>query len=286
MKKFYFLILVFIASFSLNAQVLISGFEFPGGVEEPFNANIGLENNLSYDIRMQDITDTVQYSLYLKKGVDGNSDSAATCANWDNAANYKFLSIKVKAAIYGHFTVSSQMRSTNNDPGPADWKVMWKLSGGEWADVPGSEFTIANDWTTGQITDIVIPEDANNPESSLYIAWVPTSNLDMNGDEVTAAGTVKIDNIMIYGSDNTGLSELALENNTKCFPNPATTNANISVDADATSITAFDPSGRMVWENNTPQQLNTMNVSNLSEGVYMIRIQYPSYMVTRKLIVK
>lgn len=286
MKKFYFLILVLIAGFSLNAQVLISGFEFPGGVEESFNANLGLENNLSYDIRMDDFDGAGEYSLYLKKGVDGNSDSAATCAGWDNAINYKHLSIKVKAATYGHFTVSSQMRSTNNDPGPADWKVMWKLSGGEWADVPGSEFTIANDWTTGQLVDIAIPEAANNPESSLYIAWVPTSNLDMNGVEVTAAGTVKIDNIMIYGSDNTGLSELALENNTKCFPNPATANVNIAVDTDAISISTFDPSGRMVWENNTPQQMNTMNVSNLSEGVYMIRVQYPNYMVTRKLIVK
>lgn len=286
MKKFYFLILVFIAGFNLNAQVLISGFEFPGGVEEPFNANLGLENNLSYDIRMEDTDGAGEYSLYLKKGVGGDSDSAATCAGWDNAANYKMLSVKVKGSEYGHFTVSSQMRSTNNDPGPADWKVMWRQSGGEWADVPGSEFTIANDWTTGQLVDIAIPEAANNPESSLYIAWVPTSNLDMNGDEVTAAGTVKIDNIMIYGSDNTGLSELHLENNTKCFPNPATSNATITVDVDAISISTFDPSGRLVWDNNNPQQLNTMNVSDLSEGVYMIRVQYPNYMVTRKLIVK
>ncbi len=286
MKKFYFLILVFIAGFNLNAQVLISGFEFPGGVEEPFNANLGLENNLSYDIRMEDMDDAGEYSLYLKKGVDGNSDSAATCAGWDNAAAHKFLSIKVKAATYGHFTVSSQMRSTNNDPGPADWKVMYRLSGGDWTDVPGSEFTIANDWTTGQLIDVAIPEAANNPESSLYFAWIPTSNLDMNGNEVTAAGTVKIDNIMIHGTDNTGVSELALENNTKCFPNPATTSANIAVDVDATSICAFDPAGRLVWETNSPQQMNTLNVSDFSEGVYMIRVQYPNYMVTRKLIVK
>jgi len=286
MKKFYFLILVFIAGFNLNAQVLISGFEFPGGVEEPFNANIGLENNLSYDIRMEDMDDAGEYTLYLKKGVDGNADSAATCAGWDNANNYKFLSIKVKGAEYGHFTVSSQMRSTNNDPGPADWKVMYRLSGGDWADIPGSEFTIANDWTTGQLVDIAIPEAANNPESSLYLAWIPTTNLDMNGNEVTAAGTVKIDNIMVYGQDNTGVSEMALENNTKCFPNPAATNVNIAVDADATSISAFDPSGRLVWENNHPQQLNTMNVSDFAEGVYMIRVQYPNYTATRKLIVK
>jgi len=286
MKKFYTLTLALLAGLTLSAQVLVTGFEFPGGVDEPFNANIGLEDNLGYDIRMEDADGAGEYSMYLKKGVDGDADSAATCAGWDNCVDYKYMSIKLKAASYGHFTVSSQMRSTNNTPGPAEWKVMWKFSHGEWADVPGSAFTIANDWTTGQLVDIALPEAANNPESSLYLAWVPTTNLDMNGEEVTAEGTVKIDNILVHGVENTSIEEMLLENNTSCFPNPATTNVHISVDPKVQSISVFDLAGKQVWENNQAQILNTMNVSNLSEGVYMIRVQYPSHIISRKLIVK
>lgn len=286
MKKIYFTTLALLAGLALNAQVLITGFEFPGGVEEPFNANIGLDNNLSYDIHMEDMDGTGEYPLILKKGVDGDGDSAVTTSGWDNAADYKFMSIKLKAADYGHFTVSSQMRSINNDPGPAEWKVIYRLSDGVWSDVEGSEFTIANDWTTGQIVDISIPEAANNPESSLYLAWIPTTNLDMNGNEVTAAGTVKIDNIMIVGYENTSIEELLTEGNTTCFPNPATAKVSISVDKKAISILAFDLSGKQVWENTKPQEMNTMDVSNLSEGIYMISVQYPSHMVNRKLLVK
>jgi len=286
MKKIYLLSLVLLMGVSLSAQTLITGFQFPGGVEDPFNADLGLEENLSYAIQMEDMDGNDDYTLILKKGVDGNGDSAATTANWENGVGYKFMSIELKAADYGHFIIGSQMRSTNNDPGPASWKVMWRHNGGEWADVPGSEFTIANDWTTGQIMDVPLPVEANNPENSLYLAWIPTSNLDMNGNEVTAAGTVKIDNIMVYGYENTSIKENALEANTKCFPNPASSVLNIAVDNEAESIALFDLSGRMIEENLTPQPLNAFNVSNLAEGIYLISVEYSNNKITRLISVK
>lgn len=286
MKKFYFLSLTLFIGIALNAQVLITGFEFPGGVDEPFNANLGLDKNLSYDIRMEDMDGTGVYPLVLKKGVDDTGDSAATATNWENGAGFKYLSIKFKAADYGHFAIGSQMRSTNNDPGPADWKVMYMLSGGEWADVPNSAFTIANDWTTGQIMDIALPEAANNPEGSVYLAWIPTTNLDMNGNEVTAAGTVKIDNILVYGYENTSIAELELEANTSCYPNPATTEINIAVDEKAIAISTFDLSGRKIWENNNPQSINTFNVESLAVGMYIISVEYPTHKVNRKVSIK
>ncbi len=286
MKKVYLFTLALVAIFNLNAQVLITGFEFPGGVTEPFNANIGLDINQYYGIHMEDMDGTGGYPLILKKGVGGNGDSAATSSGWNNAVDYKYLSIELKAPDYGHFTVSSQMRSINNNPGPADWKVMYKLGIGDWTDIPNSEFTIANDWTTGQITDIAIPEAANNPSSSLYLAWIPTSNLDMNGNLVTIEGTVKIDNIMVYGHENTSVEELQLESNTKCFPNPTTSKVNISVDETAVSISVFDLTGKQIWEDNQPQVTNYMDASKLSEGMYIIKIQYPTHMISRKLIVE
>ncbi len=286
MKKFYTFTLILLASIGLNAQVTISGFTFPGGVEEPFNANIGLDNNLSYDIRMEDNDGVDEYTMTLMEGVDGTGDSAAASANWDNGANFKLMSIKVKAADYGHFTVSSQMRSDVDNPGPAHWKVMWRHSGGDWADVPDSEFTLSTDWTTGVLVDIPVPEAANNPESSLYFAWYPTDNLDIDGNEVTATGTVLIDNIMIYGYENTSIEEINLEANTKCYPNPASSQLNIAVDEKAVSLSAFDISGRKIWENNNPQELNTLDVSGFSTGMYIVCVEYPTHKVNRKFSVK
>lgn|GEM_PF-1340506 len=286
MKKNYLFTLMLLMGFGLNAQVLITGFEFPGGVENLFNANTGLDNNLSYSIRMEDMDGNNDYPLILKKGVDGNGDSAATTSNWENASAYKFLSIKLEAANYGHFTVSSQMRSTNNDPGPADWKVMWRLGDGEWADVPNSEFTIANDWTTGQIIDIPLPEEANNPDIGLDLAWIPTSNLDMNGNEVTAEGTIKIDNIMVYGYENTSIDETSQEVNTRCYPNPSSSVINIAVDDKAVSLTVFDLSGRKIKETLNPQSLNVFNVSNLAKGMYLISVEYPNNKINRLISVK
>ena len=285
MKKFYTLSFILLAVISLNAQVIISGFTFPGGVAEPFNANLGLDKNLSYDIRMAD-SDGTDYPLVLTSGSGETGDSAAAASNWVNGADFKFFSIKLKAADYGHFTVSSQMSTISDNPGPASWKVMWKFSDTDWADIPDAEFTIASDWTAGVLVDVQIPEAANNPEGSLYFGWFPTTNLDINGNEVTETGTVMIDNIMIYGTENTSIEEINLEENTICYPNPANSQLNISVDEKAVSLIAFDLSGRKIWENNNPRKLNTFDVTGLSSGMYIMSVEYPNHKVNRKFSVK
>jgi len=286
MKQFLLLTAVVVAAFSLNAQVIISGFTFPTDQgEEPFNANLGLDKNKTYDIRMEDM-DGNDYTLTLTEGAAGAGDFAATAQNWEDGANTKMLSIKIKAADYGTFAISSKMYSDATNPGPKDWKIMWRLSGGEWTDLEGGAFSIGNDWTTGEVTALNIPETANNPESSLYIAWVPTTNLDINGNPVAANGTVKIDEIFVNGYENNSVESLVYENSTNVYPNPAQTTCTISAEKNATSIEIFDMAGRVVYNIETPKTENNISVSDLNNGLYMVRVSYANMVINRKLIVK
>lgn len=290
MKRILLLSLFAISVCSVGAQTpIVTAYTFPTDQGEGrLNPTTGLDENLSYPITMED-TEGHDYSVTMADGAGGptgGADYAAAAQNWEDGADKKFFCIKCKAADYVSFNITSKVYSDATKPGPKDWKIMWRHSGGEWNDLEGGTFSIASDWTTGEMTAISLPEAANNPEDFLYIAWMPTTNLDVNGDPVTAEGTVRIDDIFINGVEGNAVENLVYENGTTIYPNPAQTVCTISAEKGATAIDIFDLSGRLVFTNTTPNSVNTVPVSTLSSGVYMVRVSYESTAINRKLVVR
>lgn len=55
-------------------------------------------------------------------------------------------------------TLHFQANNNLQIPGPRDFKVQYKIgSGGTWTDVTGSSVTVANNFTSGVLTDIALP---------------------------------------------------------------------------------------------------------------------------------
>ena len=82
------------------------------------------------------------------------------------------------------------------------------------------------------------------------------------------------------GSD---ITDLNLSNEVSIYPNPASEKINISSNNTIVSVTAVNASSNSV---KLSVENNTVDISQLPSGIYMLNIQTESNMVTEKLIVK
>ncbi|PLX08872.1 MAG: hypothetical protein C0594_05940, partial [Marinilabiliales bacterium] len=181
----------------------IAGWTFPTGVDTvDIYTNMGIADNEGRYISAEDTTEwpnTVQRDVYCTNGVS-SGDYAATAVGWDGGANAKLWSIKFKANGYESLQVSSKQRSGGSNAGPKYWKIQYRLSGEEWADVNAGEINVANDWTTGVISELDLPADLDNPgTTSIYIRWIMVSDSSISQTLVDVNGTSKIDDIIITG---------------------------------------------------------------------------------------
>lgn len=273
MKRIVLFISLMIASaIMLNAQEVITGYTFPG--EDP-ETNIypdqGIENNSGYYISAEDTVahpNTNKREIYFTNGVES---FAATADDWHNGAYAKLWSIKLKAEGYKDLNVSSKQRAGGNKPGPRDWQIQARLSGGEWINIEGGEITCANDWTTGVADNLALPEEFNNPGgTSVYIRWIMTSNLDINGDPVDSTGISKIDDVIVTGVLSSGVEETLFSSIFSFYPNPLSGNTlNIKSKEALKCVRIFNTTGAMVKTINQPTDQIILN--SLSAGYYFVQ---------------
>ncbi|MFY9280871.1 MAG: T9SS type A sorting domain-containing protein, partial [Bacteroidia bacterium] len=87
------------------------------------------------------------------------------------------------------------------------------------------------------------------------------------------------------------LNTVAFENNISAYPNPANSNINVAlnyVQQGATTIELINLNGQVVVSQNAQDMFNTsntMDVSNLEKGLYILRITNGDATYTRKVSV-
>lgn len=137
---------------------------------------------------------------------NGASTKSASINNWDNGNGTKYWEVSFDATGYYNLAFSSKQQSSNT--GPRDFKVQYKIgSGGTWTDVTGSAVTVANNFTSGVLSDIALPAACDN-QSSVYLRWIMTSNTSVGGGSVAAAGTNRMDDLFVTGYEG----DFVLEN--------------------------------------------------------------------------
>lgn len=191
MKKylpyFYKIMVLFAVMFSIkgSAQTTLAQWTFPnsGTVLTP---DVFSPNNA---VKLLSCTQTIS-------GVSGNGTQAATASGWDNGVGAKNWMIEINTQGFSEIKISSEQRSSNT--GPKDFKLQYRIGTGIWSDLPSGSTTVADDFTSGVITNL--PITSGSDVSSLFIRWVMKSNVAVNGGTVAAAGTSRIDNIKIVGT--------------------------------------------------------------------------------------
>ncbi len=151
------------------------------------------------------------------QGTGGQGTSAISTNGWDDGADSKYWEIIINTEGYFDLTLSSVQRSSGT--GPRDFKVQYMISGSDWTDVPNGEITVANNYTTGVLKDLPLPEECSD-QSELHIRWIMTSNISVNNGTVASTGTNRQDDIFVKGY----LADFELQDEQVCATDYEATN--------------------------------------------------------------
>ncbi len=286
-------LLLFVSVLSISmmsyAQMdTVIGFTFPVNTGlDSLNANIGDTLNLGYDIRFESESAGTSDSVTLTNGVYSSSytDYAATANSWENGANDKYFSIKFKTGYYTNLFIYAKMRSGGANAGPKYFKLQYKISSsGTWTDVSSDTVTIANDWTTGVVDGWALPSPTWNASQSVYVRFLSITNETPSGGTVDSLGVVKIDEIFVLGTNNTGMGDDMLSS-IRIFPNPASDFLMIDQPENINLLQIISSDGRLITSISHPT--SGIDISQLTPGQYIIRLVDAKQTVsTRNLIVE
>ncbi len=111
-------------------------------------------------------------------------------------ANPSFWKVSLSTKGYQNITLSSIQRSSNT--GPKDFKVQYSLDDKTWVDVPNGAVTVANDFTSGILSNVAIPKEAND-QDLVYVRWLKSSDTAANGSPIASGGTSRMGEIEFKG---------------------------------------------------------------------------------------
>jgi len=202
------LILVFcigVSAFSkLQSQIVVAKWDFGNTTKQdaitdnasfassPYTADDGIVENK--DIATISLGGSVNYNGWVT-GASGTPDKAPNSTAWNLTDGY--WQIGIVTTGYKDLTLSSKQQSSNT--GPTDFQIQYSTdNGSSWLDV-GTAITVANNFTSGVVTDLALPAECNNL-ANLLIRWTNTSNVSVGGTTVASGGTNRIDDIVVMGT--------------------------------------------------------------------------------------
>ncbi|MCF8298034.1 MAG: T9SS type A sorting domain-containing protein [Saprospiraceae bacterium] len=235
--------------------------------------------NLIQEIETAGGTSAIQFK-------NGLTTKAAQATGWHNGTDAKKWKVEFETTGYTNITLSSKITSGGSNPGPRDFKIQYKVGSGAWTDVANSEFQTANDWTTGVLNDLAIPNSCSN-QSSVQIRWIMTSDTASNGSIVDSTGTSKIDDIIIKGAVMINVNEnIISDSKINIYPNPTTDYLNIESNT-ASIITLYNIIGEEIISLNS-NNFEKIDVSELNSGIYLLKIEdlTDKSVILRKIIVQ
>jgi hypothetical protein len=259
-----------------KAQDTIAGWTFPTGTSADAYPDIRITQDSALIISTNGGTSVINYK-------NGNPTFAAQAIGWDNGANLKCWQIIINTNGYKNLKLNSMQQSGGSYPGPRDYKVQYQIgSSGAWTDVPGAAIKIANDWTTGVLSNVEIPAACNN-QDSVFLRWIMTSDTSSTPPAlVISTGTTKIDNIIITGtSSSSNINELTQEA-FSFYPNPARSTIFINFKLKS-NYEIFSIDGMLL---KTGILSKMIDVSDFYKGIYLFEIKNENGKFIKKLIIQ
>ncbi|MFH1160338.1 MAG: T9SS type A sorting domain-containing protein [bacterium] len=263
---FTFICFVFLCISASQSQVLIAQWTFPTGNPTDSIADGGIPANLNKAIRTEGGTSAIDFSK------NGFTTKAAQTTGWNDGADLKCWVVEITTTNYEDLAVSSKQQSGGSNPGPRDWKVQYRLGvTGTWTDVPNTVLNVQNDWTSGVLNNVELPAECKN-QPSIFIRWIMTSNTNSLGDQVTASGINKIDDIIFTGKlINTAIPEPGNSISLCAYPNPCSEKITVKSDYPISQLTILDITGCVVITARPLEKEVSLDVSRVSSGTYVIK---------------
>ena len=247
-------------------------------------------------------------STTLFVGTSGGSLLKVTGANispsWSEITGPEFLG-SISAISFGanenQIFVTFHNYGVKNIWYTADGGTNWVSKEGDFPDIPVKAIMmnplLNNEVIIGTDLGVWRTSNFNNTNPN----WVQSLN-GMQNVKVTSFDLRTSDNTVLASTYGRGLftgkftaSPLSIEeisakdDRITVYPNPSNGNLKIrtTIDFGASNITVFDLNGRIVFsEKNTISETTDLNVTNLSSGVYVLRIDSENYAYNNKFIIQ
>ena len=237
--------------------------------------------------------DIIELELEINPGAEGVSDSRNTFGAYiyNGAGDRVLAGFFVRAATRELFLVAYST-PTGNPVG----NYNYSLAAAPGIQIPADEFSrigVSYNKTTGQI---IIKGPGIDPAGLTLTGSSPGSDpgevdfISSSGNTTaipnTSSGTMVLDNLLVKASNTDtllGVNPIATSS-FSVYPNPAKDFVTITVgDNVLESVQFTDINGRVV---KTVNGLNQINTSDLSAGVYMVKITSDKGTATKKLVVE
>jgi hypothetical protein len=153
-----------------------------------------------------------------------------------------------------------------------------------WLYAVDANFNLIADQTLGTPSDDYVVDFGIEPSTS-NINVLAYSNGSAQNDKI-CAGIGGFDIWGINFNSTLSLNELTTKLDFNVFPNPASNNLNISVNTDQPLIIELgDFSGKIINEFTLSSQIESFDISNLSNGIYWLNFYFNGQPQTKKLVV-
>jgi endonuclease I len=174
---------------SANTEpVTLAKWDF-SNVDNKLGVTTGITENLD---KVLSATGATIGTSYVSGPTTGIQVPSAT--NW--TSNPSFWKIAVTTKGYQAITLSSKQSGSNT--GPKNFIVQYSTDDQTWIDIPNSSITVAGNWTSGVLTNLPLPIEANNQEL-IYVRWLKNSEASINNGIVASGGTSRIGLIEFQG---------------------------------------------------------------------------------------
>jgi len=282
MKKLYTLLSVFVLAITANAQTTITQWNFdaatPAAAMLPttgtgtFTTIGGVEDNLTSG------------AMPAGNPSSGKAYSIKTFPEANAASGTAGFQFALSTVGYSNITVSFDPRSSATG---SKWQQYeYSTNGTTWTVVGNNGGTLANDFLN-PVTNLALPAAAANVANLRFrivsIFAPSTTSYAPVGTTYGTGGAWRIDNVTFNGT-TLGVKENQIAG-LNIYPNPVT-NGKFFISTDANSeksVAIFDVLGKQVVKTTATE---SVNVSNLNAGVYIVKITEEGKTATRKLIIK
>jgi hypothetical protein len=307
MKKIYFLVLVvFVLSFTVNAQIIEDDFEsYPLGSMALQNPSVwsvwsGQPNDGSNITVVDDIAFSGTKSGYI--GPNSVQDCILLLGNQVTGDYTLQFQMYISAGSTGYFNIQGQTEDPGTGyQGAGAAGVGIFNSGNIFFNSGGAAPGVVEDEISGETG--TYPEDAWFPVSIYFDVDALTYQMTINGVDVNAIPVLfqedltlggidffSIDALNNYWIDDIlfvngllGVDEFDI-NNFSIYPNPVTDNLNIRSSSTVNAITVYDILGKLVLEDNPNAISPSINMSVLNSGIYLVKVTMGDVSKTVKVI--
>lgn len=169
------------------APTVLVGWTFPNNPDNAI-ADSGTSANISKTISAVG-TSSLSFST------SGSTTNSAKATSWSQG---DYWQVQFSTLGYSGLTFSSKQRSSST--GPRDFKVAYSLNGADWNDVAGATVQTADNYTLGALANISLPAACDN-KSIVYLNFVATSDIAVNGGAIGSTGASNIDDISVNGTN-------------------------------------------------------------------------------------